>query len=118
MSKLVVADDAPFIIEIVKQILKNTEYEVVSEASNGREALAACLKYQPEIVLMDIIMPYMSGIEATKAILQELPETKVIAFSTVDQESLVLQAMSAGCCNYLVKPFTAQDLLGALKKIS
>ena len=64
---------------------------------------------------MDIIMPRKSGIEATREILAILPETRVIAFSTADQETMVMRALEAGCCSFLVKPFKGEELLRAIR---
>lgn len=116
MSKLLVVDDAPFIIEIIRHILKNSAYEIIAEAHNGLEAIEMAKNLRPEIILMDLIMPHKSGIDAAKDILKLLPETKIIAFSTADQESMVMLALEAGCCDYVTKPFKAEQLLKTLEK--
>lgn len=113
--KLVIVDDAPFIREVLKHIFTGTEIIIVGEATDGEEAVAVVRKLKPVVVLMDIVMPRKSGIEATIEILKELPEVKVIACSTVDQNSMVLRALDAGCCNYIVKPFKAEDVLKAVR---
>ncbi len=116
MSKLLVVDDAPFIIEIIRHTLKNSAYEIIGEASNGLEAIEMATNLRPDIILMDIIMPHKSGIDATKDILKLLPQTKIVAFSTADQESMVMLALEAGCCDYINKPFKAEQLLKTLEK--
>jgi two-component system, chemotaxis family, chemotaxis protein CheY len=116
MLKLLVVDDAPFIREIVKQAVVGSAIELVGEASDGEEAVAMALAKKPDVILMDMIMPRKNGIEATKEILKNNPHAKILAFSTVDQESMVQKAMDAGCCGYLSKPFTADDLLKAINK--
>jgi two-component system chemotaxis response regulator CheY len=113
--KLVIVDDAPFIREVLHHIFANTEVEVVGEARDGQEAVETCLRLRPQVVLMDIVMPKKSGIEAATEILKELPETRVVACSTVDQNSMVLRALDAGCCNYVTKPFKAEDVLKAVR---
>lgn len=113
-----VVDDAPFILEIIRHTLKNTSYEIIGEATNGNEAIELAQNIRPDIILMDIIMPHKSGIDATKEILKQLPNTKIIAFSTADQESMVMLALEAGCCDYIVKPFKAEQLLKTLDKAS
>ena len=118
MTKLMVVDDAPFILEIIRHTLKNTSYEIIGEATNGNEAIELAQNIRPDIILMDIIMPHKSGIDATKEILKQLPNTKIIAFSTADQESMVMLALEAGCCDYIVKPFKAEQLLKTLDKAS
>ncbi len=118
MTKLMVVDDAPFILEIIRHTLKKTSYEIIGEATNGNEAIELAKNIRPDIILMDIIMPHKSGIDATKEILKQLPNTKIIAFSTADQESMVMLALEAGCCDYIVKPFKAEQLLKTLDKAS
>lgn len=113
--KLVIVDDAPFIREVLKHIFASTEITVVGEAQDGEEAVGLVLKLKPDVVLMDIVMPRKSGIEATTEIVKERPNVKVIACSTVDQNSMVLRALDAGCCNYIVKPFKAEDVLKAVR---
>ena len=111
-----VVDDAPFILEIIRHTLKNTSYEIIGEAISGVEAIEMALNIRPDIILMDLIMPHKSGIDAAKEILKLLPHTKIIAFSTADQESMVMLALEAGCCDYIVKPFKAEQLLKTLDK--
>lgn len=113
--KLVIVDDAPFIREVMRHIFSGTEIEVVGEAQDGAEAVEVVKRERPHVVLMDIVMPRKSGIEATQEILKELPDTRVIACSTVDQNSMVMRALEAGCCNYVTKPFTSEDLLKTVR---
>jgi len=113
--KLVLADDAPFIREAIRHSLKKTEIEIVGEASDGVEAVEITRKAKPNVVLMDIVMPKKSGIEASVEILKENPHVKIIACSTVDQETMVMRAIEAGCCGYVVKPFKVEELLKAIR---
>ena len=115
-SKLVIVDDAPFIREILKHIFQNTEIEVVGEARDGQEAIEVITRLKPDAVLMDIVMPVKSGIDATQEILKTHPNIKIIACSTVDQNTMVMRALEAGCCDYLTKPFKAQDVLNIIRK--
>jgi two-component system chemotaxis response regulator CheY len=114
--KLVIVDDAPFIREILKAVFHNTEIDVIAEARDGQEAVDVVTKAKPDAVLMDIVMPLKSGIDATQEILKVLPKTRVIACSTVDQNMMVMRALEAGCCDYLVKPFKAEDVLKVVRK--
>jgi two-component system chemotaxis response regulator CheY len=113
--KLVIVDDAPFIREVLRHIFTGSEIEVIGEAQDGADAVTEVLRLRPQIVLMDIVMPRKSGIEATVEIVKALPETRVIACSTVDQNSMVMRALEAGCCNYIVKPFKAEEVLQAVR---
>ena len=116
--KLVIVDDAPFIREVLRHIFANTEIEVVGEAQDGDEAVRLVNDLQPQIVLMDIVMPRKSGIEATMEILKDQPQIKIIACSTLDQNSMVMRALEAGCCNYITKPFKTADVLEAVRNAS
>jgi two-component system chemotaxis response regulator CheY len=114
--KLVLADDAPFIRDILRHIFDSQPgYEVIGEAEDGDQAVQLALGTQPHVVLMDIVMPKKSGIEATQEILRGLPHCRVIACSTIDQEHMVLRALEAGCCSYIVKPFKAEEVLKAVR---
>ena len=113
--KLVIVDDAPFIREVLRHIFANTEITIVGEAQDGEEAVAKVRELKPHVVLMDIVMPRKSGIEATSEIVKELPNVKVVACSTVEQNTMVLRALDAGCCNYVTKPFKAEDVLSAVR---
>lgn len=113
--KLVIVDDAPFIREVLRHIFATTEIEVIGEAQDGQEAVELVRQLRPQIVLMDIVMPKMSGIEATNEILKEFPETKVIACSTLDQNNMVMRALEAGCSNYIAKPFKSDEVLAAIR---
>ena len=114
---LVIVDDAPFIREVLKAICGRTpDIVVVGEAANGEEAVKLALELKPDMMLMDIVMPIKSGIDATIEILKNLPATKIIACSTVDENSMVLRALDAGCADYLVKPFKADQVLEVIRK--
>ena len=113
--KLVIVDDAPFIREVLRHIFASTEIEIVGEAQDGEEAIEIVKRARPHVVLMDIVMPKKSGIEATQEILKILPQVKVVACSTIDQNSMVMRALDAGCCNYITKPFTAEAVLKAVR---
>lgn len=113
--RLVIVDDAPFIREVLRHIFAKTEIEVVAEAVDGEEAITVITREKPHVVLMDIVMPRKSGIEAAAAISKEFPLIKIIACSTVDQNSMVMRALEAGCCNYVTKPFTAEVVLKAVR---
>jgi len=112
--KLVIVDDAPFMREVVRQIVIKAGIELVGEASNGVEAIKLVKSKKPDVILMDIVMPKMNGIEATKEILEEFPNTKIIACSTESQEDMVVKAIDSGCCNFVAKPFKSKELVDAI----
>ena len=113
--RLVIVDDAPFIREVLRHTFQNTEIEIVGEAADGEEAIDVVTRLRPQVVLMDIVMPKKSGIEATRAINKAIPDIKIVACSTVDQNSMIMRALEAGCCNYVTKPFRAEDVINAVR---
>lgn len=115
--KLVIVDDAPFIREVIRQMLANTDIVVAGEAGSGDEGVELAKKLNPDVVLMDIVMPNKSGIDACKEILAACPDIRVVALTTLDQETLIMRAIEAGCCNYVTKPFKAENLIKVIKSV-
>jgi two-component system chemotaxis response regulator CheY len=116
---VLVVDDAMFMRSMIKDILTNAQgrYEIVGEASNGREAIARYRELRPQLVTMDIVMPQLDGIEATREILKIDPAANVVICSAMGQEALVVESISAGAKDFIVKPFTAERVLQVLAKI-
>ena len=117
MAKILIVDDAAFMRMMIKDILTKNGYEVVAEAANGVEAVELYKSHQPDLVTMDITMPEMDGIEAVKQIKAVNPAAKVIMCSAMGQQSLVMDAIKAGANDFIVKPFQADRVLEAVKKI-
>ena len=117
--RVLVVDDAMFMRSMIKDILTNAggKYEVIGEANNGREAVARFRELQPDLVTMDIVMPQMDGIEATREILKVNPAASVVICSSMGQEALVVESISAGAKDFIVKPFTAERVLQVLAKV-
>lgn len=113
--KLVIVDDAPFIREAVRAIVVKAGFDFIGEAADGEEALEMILKKNPDVVIMDLVLPKKNGIEVTKEILALRPNTKVIACSTEGQEAMLIRAIDAGCVNFVSKPFVAEDLVKAIR---
>ncbi len=116
MIRLLVVDDAPFIREIVRHALRGSQIEIVGEAEDGHEAVAMAHKLRPDVVLMDIVLPGKSGIDATREVLAVNPAIRVVAFSTNDHETVVMKAIDAGCSSFIVKPFQAAELVAAIEQ--
>jgi two-component system, chemotaxis family, chemotaxis protein CheY len=114
---IVIADDAPFIRDILKRIVDRAGHTVVGEAEDGAQALALALEHKPDLVIMDIVMPAMSGVQATKEILAALPDTKVIACSTIDQDTMLMKVMEAGAVEYIKKPFSAPYVINTIERV-
>ncbi|HHX10128.1 MAG TPA: response regulator [Firmicutes bacterium] len=115
MAKILVADDAMFMRNRTSKLLTANGYEVV-EASNGEEAVKRYFEEKPDVVLMDITMPEMDGIEALKQLKAEDPDVKVIMVTAMGQQSMVLEAIKAGARDFVVKPFDPDQLLEAVRK--
>jgi len=91
------------------------DLQLVGEAKNGLEALNLCHQKQPDVILMDLMMPEMDGISATRAILAEFPEIKIIAMTSFEEEQLVQGVLAAGAISYLIKNVTADELAKAIR---
>ncbi len=91
------------------------DLELVGEAKNGLEALNLCRKVQPDVILMDLMMPEMDGIAATRAILAAYPEIKIVAMTSFEEEKLVQGVLAAGAISYLLKNVTSDELANAIR---
>src|ERR1700759_2390854 len=118
MSKRVLlVDDAIFMRNMIKDIFSSGGFEVVGEAANGLEAIQKYKELKPDLTTMDIVMPYKSGIEATREIIKFDGKAVVVICSALGQESLVMEAIEAGAADFIVKPFRAEDVLAVVKKV-
>lgn len=118
MSKIriLIADDHSIVREGVRMILDGQEdFEVVGEASTGRQALEEARRLRPDVVVMDISMPDMTGIEATAKIRAELPQTQVMGLTMHEDESYVFELLKAGAAGYVLKRAAAEDLVTAVR---
>ncbi len=115
MAKILVADDAMFMRNRTSRLLTANGYQVV-EASNGEEAVRRYFEEKPDVVLMDITMPVLDGIEALKQLIAKDPGAKVVMVTALGQKSMVLEAIRAGARDFIVKPFEPERLLEAVKK--
>ncbi len=110
--RVLIADDHALIREGITKVLSlESRITVVGEASNGEEVLIKAQELQPHIILMDINMPRVSGIEATKQIKQELPQVKIIALTVHDDDQRIFEVIKAGVAGYLLKDVDADTLL-------
>ena len=117
MAKILIVDDAAFMRMMIKDILTKNGYEVVAEAANGVEAVELYKSHQPDLVTMDITMPEMDGIQALKKIKEGDPSALVIMCSAMGQQAMVIEAIQAGAKDFIVKPFQAERVLEAVKKV-
>jgi NarL family two-component system response regulator LiaR len=94
------------------------DLELVGEARNGVEAVNLCHRYKPDVILMDLMMPEMDGIAATRAILADYPEIKIIAMTSFEEEELVQGVLAAGAISYLLKNVSSDELAAAIRAAS
>lgn len=113
---ILVVDDSPIIVRKLSMLLEEMGFRVVQTASNGKEAIAAYKAYRPDLVTMDITMPDMDGIEATRAIMSEFQDAKIIMVTSHGQEKMVLDALKAGAKGYVLKPFQQQKVYEVIQK--
>jgi two-component system chemotaxis response regulator CheY len=117
MSRVLIADDASFMRQMIRDIIDSEGYEVVGEATDGMEVVDKYKELHPDIVMMDIVMPKRSGIDAVKAIMEFAPKAHVVMCSALGQETLVMEAIQAGAKDFIVKPFKPEAVLATLKKV-
>ena len=117
MARVLIADDASFMRQMIREIIEPEGHEVVGEATNGLEAMELYKELQPDLVTMDIVMPKRSGIDAVEAILADDPAACIVMCSALGQETLVREALQAGACDFIVKPFNPDSVIATLKKV-
>lgn len=117
MKSILIVDDAAFMRASIRKMIENHEYSIVGEAENGQDALEKYKRLMPNIVTMDITMPVMNGLEATKAILDFDPKASIIMISAMGQETYVKEAILSGAKNFIVKPFKSDTVLKILSSI-
>ena len=114
--RILLADDLSFMRMIQKEILTEKGYEVVGEASDGLEAIEKYTELKPDIVVLDITMPNMNGLEAMKKILKIDPKAKIIVCSALGQQKLIVEAIQSGVKDFIVKPFKPERMFSAIEK--
>lgn len=114
---ILLVDDAAFMRMMLKDILVKNGYEVLGEAENGVKAVEKYKELSPDLVIMDITMPEMDGIEAVKEIKKFNPAATVIMCSAMGQQSMVIEAIQSGAKDFIVKPFQADRIVEAVRKV-
>lgn len=119
MTKIIIVDDHQLFREGVKRILDfENSFEVVAEGDDGIETVRLYEEYSPDVVLMDINMPQMNGVEATEALIEKYPDAKVIMLSIHDDESYVSHALKSGALGYMLKEMDADEIVSAIKTVA
>jgi DNA-binding NarL/FixJ family response regulator len=118
--KLLIVDDQPLFATSLKIVFENCdpdEFEILGIASNGRECLDMLDTLQPDIILMDIYMPVMDGVEAAAVIHRDYPDIKIMMLTTFDDDDYVKNALRSGACGYVLKTIDAEELITCIKAL-
>ena len=114
--RVLVVDDSPIISRKICMMMDQIGYRVVKTAENGVEAIAAYKECRPDVVTMDIAMPVMDGIEATRNIMKLYPQATIVMVTSHGQEKMVLDALKAGAKGYVLKPFQPKKVYEVIEK--
>ena len=118
MAKIIlICDDAAYMRMMIKDILTKNGYTVAGEAEKGAKAVEKYTELKPDLVLMDITMPEMDGIQALKKIRELDPKASVIMCSAMGQQAMVIESIQSGAKDFIVKPFQADRVLEAVRKV-
>ena len=116
-ARLLIADDHPLLREGIRAMLSGEpDLEVIGEAQNGLEALEMCRTLRPDLILMDVRMPQMDGLEATRIIKEECPKTSILMLTVYEDPDYLWEAIRAGAAGYALKTSAAQELLEAVRR--
>jgi len=114
---ILIVDDAAFMRMMIKDVLSKNGFEISGEAENGAKAIEKYKEINPDLVIMDITMPEVDGIQAVKEIKKINNAAKVIMCSAMGQQAMVIEAIQAGAKDFIVKPFQAERIIEAVKKV-
>lgn len=114
---ILVVDDAAFMRMMIKDVLTKNGYVVLGEAENGQKAIEKYKELTPDLVIMDITMPEVDGIQAVKEIKKFDPSAKIVMCSAMGQQAMVIESIQAGARDFIVKPFQADRVIEAVKKV-
>ena len=116
-KSILICDDAAFMRMMIKDILVKNGYSIAGEAENGLKAIDKYTETKPDLVMMDITMPEMDGIQALKKIKELDPSANVIMCSAMGQQAMVIESIQSGAKDFIVKPCQAERVLEAVKKV-
>ena len=117
MAKVLIVDDAAFMRMTIRQMLEKGGHETIGEAENGVEAVKKFIELKPDVVLLDITMPEMNGVEALKRIKELDSKARVIICSAMGQQAMVANAIQYGAKDFIVKPFEQDRLIASVDKV-
>jgi len=118
-SKIMIVDDHEVVrLGLISLLEQNSQYEVIAQTDNAVDAIKKVETYKPDIVLMDIRLPGMSGIEACEQINKKYPETKVIMLTSYAEDEMLFSAIKAGASGYVLKQINAKDLINSIESVA
>ncbi|MFP4498781.1 MAG: response regulator [Vulcanimicrobiota bacterium] len=118
MTTVLIADDALIMRMMLKDLLTKNEFEVIGEAENGEEAVEAFKELNPDLALIDILMPVKDGLNAAQEILNFNPDAKIIMISAMGEREYIAQAQEMGVKSFILKPFSPPKVIETLKKVA
>ena len=116
LMRILIVDDRKEMLDVIEEVVKIRGDEVVAKASTGEQAVELYQKTKPDLVLMDILLPDISGAEATRRIMEKDSYAKILAISAFNKERLEKDCVKAGCKTFLAKPFSIQELYDAMEQ--
>ena len=116
-TTVVIIDDYDMTRSLLKIILRGEQFDIIGEAADGQAGIDLCLKLKPDIVLLDVIMPIMNGIETLEHLRAKLPKTVVVMVTANDEQEIVDQAIEKGAAGYIVKPFNTASVIETMNHV-
>ncbi len=113
--RILIVDDFPFIRELVRDLLVPNGYEIAGEAVNGNDAIQKYQTLKPDLVLMDVKMDELNGFSASKKILEQFPDARIIIVTSYGTKEIIVHSLQLGVKDFLVKPFAVQRFLSAVE---
>lgn len=114
--RVLITDDLKFMRQILRDILERNGFSVAAEAVDGQDAVQRYIRSRPDLVLMDITMPRMDGIQALQSIMETDPRARVVMCSALGQEKFIIRSIQLGARDFVVKPFSEERIVSALTK--
>ena len=117
MARVMIVDDAMLARRIMRNVLSEAGHDIVDEAGDGAKAVEGYREHKPDVVLMDITMPDLNGVDAAHQILTEYPEARIVMVTSVNRELTVRESVAAGVAAYIVKPYRAETVVNTLERV-
>ena len=115
--RILIVDDSDFSRNNISEMLNSPRYNIIGEAANAKEAINILKDRKAHLAIIDVVMPEVSGIELAEYISENFSNTSIVMISSLGQESIVIDSISAGANDYLQKPFKKDDLITSIEKI-